>query len=100
MFVSEAKEHIQSLNQFLLQLESNQGSQDILNSMFRSAHTIKGSASAMEFSHIANIAHEMENVFDSLRQGRMKADDKVVDVIFECLDALEGMIACVEEGKA
>lgn len=98
LFVSEAKEHIQNLNQLLLELEHNPTG-DTLNSMFRSAHTIKGSAAAMELNHIANLAHEMENVLDSLRQGKMKVNSTIVDVLFECLDAIEGLIKDVEEGK-
>ena len=92
IFIEESQEHLQSLNQSLLGLESNPDDVKLLNEIFRVAHTIKGMAGTMGFVTIMNLTHEMENVLDSLRNGDFKANSHTIDVLFECLDYLETSI--------
>jgi two-component system chemotaxis sensor kinase CheA len=92
VFVEESKEHLQSLNTSLLELEKDPNNITVLNEIFRVAHTLKGMAGTMGFSHMTNLTHDMENVLDALRSKRIEADMAVVDVLFKCLDALEGYV--------
>ncbi len=92
VFVEESKEHLQNLNNSLLELEKEPNNITVLNEIFRVAHTLKGMAGTMGFSHMTNLTHNMENVLDALRSKRVEADMTVVDTLFKCLDALEGYV--------
>ena len=95
MFLEESREHLQALNDCLLELEHNPEDPSVLNEIFRSAHTIKGMSATMGFNEIAELTHEMENVLDLLRKNQLKADENIVDIIFKCVDALEQMIESI-----
>ena len=99
MFLEESREHLQSLNDCLLELEHNPEDAAVLNEIFRSAHTIKGMSATMGFTEIAELTHEMENVLDLLRKEQLKADEDIVDTIFKCVDMLEQMIENVAGGE-
>lgn len=92
IFIEESQEHLQSLNQSLLGLESNPNDIKLLNEIFRVAHTIKGMAGTMGFTTMMNLTHEMENVLDAIRNGRIKVNSHIIDILFECLDYLESSI--------
>lgn len=89
IFIDETKEHLQSLNQSLLQLEQNPEDTSVLNEIFRVAHTLKGMSGTMGFTKMAKLTHDMENVLQALRNNQIKATSKLVDLLFKCLDALE-----------
>lgn len=93
IFIDESKEHLQGLNQSLLQLEQNPQDTAMLNEIFRAAHTLKGMAGTMGFSRMATLTHDMENVLHALRSGEIKATTKLIDLLFKCLDALENYVA-------
>lgn len=93
IFIDESKEHLQGLNQSLLQLEQNPQDSAMLNEIFRAAHTLKGMAGTMGFSRMATLTHDMENVLHALRSGEIKATTKLIDLLFKCLDALENYVA-------
>ena len=99
-FKAEAREHLQVVNQALLDLEKNPNDLAILDIIFRSAHTLKSSSAAMEYTHISNLTHEMENVLDVLRTGDVSATNDTVDILFECTDFLEAMVNDVSKGKS
>ncbi len=67
VFVEEAKEHLQSLNDSLLALEKDITNYALINEIFRVAHTLKGMAGTMGFENMANLTHEMENVLEGIR---------------------------------
>lgn len=92
MFLEEAREHLQTLNQSILELENNPEDLSILDVIFRSAHTIKGMSATMGFTTIAELTHEMENILDYLRRGDMKATKEIIDTIFKCVDSLEQLV--------
>ncbi|MGQ9629632.1 MAG: chemotaxis protein CheW [bacterium] len=98
MFSDEASEHLQALNQSLLELENDPGNLEVLGEIFRSAHTLKGMSATMGFDKIANLTHEMESVLDKLRRGEMRATTETIDTLFKCLDTLESSIATVVSG--
>ncbi len=89
IFIEEAKEHVQNLNHSLLQLEKNPNDMVILNEIFRVAHTLKGMAGTMGFNKMTTLTHDMEDVLQLIRNGEMKINTKLVDILFKCLDALE-----------
>ena len=67
IFVEEAKEHLQNMNDVLLELEKNPSHLGHINEIFRVAHTIKGMSGTMGFHNMANLTHEMENVLQAAR---------------------------------
>jgi len=95
IFVEEAKEHLQQLNTSLLQLEKNNKDKAILNEIFRVAHTLKGMAGTMGFFKMQTLTHHMEDVLDMLRNERIVVNPDMVDILFECLDALETYVNTV-----
>ncbi len=92
IFVEESREHLQSLNASLLGLEKNNRDKAVLNEIFRVAHTIKGMSGTMGFVKMQRLTHDMEDILDDFRKERMVADSNSVDVLFKCLDALEGYV--------
>lgn len=89
LFIEESQEHLQALNDNLLDLEKHSGDLDIVNTIFRSAHTLKGMAGAMHFDQMAHLTHEMESSLDQLRSGKLRVTEEVVNVLFESLDVLQ-----------
>lgn len=89
IFIDETKEHLQGLNEALLQLEQNPQDIATLNEIFRVAHTLKGMSGTMGFNKMAKLTHDMENVLHALRNNEIKVTPNLVDTLFMCLDALE-----------
>ena len=89
VFVEEAKEHLQSMNESLLELEKDISNSSIINELFRVAHTLKGMAGTMGFTNMANLTHEMENVLEGVRSNKILLNEDIIDIIFECFDALD-----------
>lgn len=92
IFIEESKEHLQGLNQSLLQLEQNPGDTAMINEIFRVAHTLKGMSGTMGFSKMAKFTHDMEDVLDALRSDQIKISPALIDTLFKCLDALENYL--------
>jgi two-component system chemotaxis sensor kinase CheA len=99
MFMSEASEHLQSLNENMLKLEANPGDSEALACVFRSSHTIKGMAATMSFNSMSRLTHEMETALDFYRKVKMALDHEVINTTFECLDKLEKLNDEVKSGK-
>ncbi|HWR61776.1 MAG TPA: chemotaxis protein CheA [Clostridia bacterium] len=95
IFIEESQEHLQGLNQSLLGLETNPKDMKILNEIFRVAHTIKGMAGTMGYSGITNLTHQMENVLDAIRNGKVEVNTAIIDILFECLDYLDNSISII-----
>lgn len=92
MFVEEAQEHLQILNQALLDLEKKGFDKELMNAAYRIVHTIKGSASVLGIDAIGDLAHVMEDLFDLLRADRDILDSDVLDLLFKSLDIIESMV--------
>lgn len=97
LFIEESKEQLQRLNQYLIEIEANPESVEGVNEIFRVAHTLKGMAGTMGFKSIASLTHSMENTLDAIKSRKLKPAQNVTDVLFECLDVLENLIAKVIE---
>ncbi|SDM98329.1 two-component system, chemotaxis family, sensor kinase CheA [Paenibacillus sp. yr247] len=98
MFIDESKEHLQSLNENLLSLESSPQDISIVHNIFRSAHTLKGMSATMGFEDIAALTHEMENVLDLVRNSKVEMNPFIFDCIFKSLDSLESMVEDIIQG--
>lgn len=95
IFIEESQEHLQGLNQSLLGLETNPKDMKILNEIFRVAHTLKGMAGTMGYTGITSLTHQMENVLDDIRNGKVEVNTAIVDILFECLDYLDNSISSI-----
>lgn len=95
LFIDETKEHLQSLNEHILELEKEPENADTINEIFRAAHTLKGMAGTMGYTRMQRLTHDLENVFQEIRNGNMKATAKLIDILFRGLDALEGYLEII-----
>ncbi len=98
-FVLEAGEQISELNEALLRLETSPDDSDAVNMIFRAAHTLKGNSATLGFMDISSLAHKIENVLDSVRQGALEITGEIVDTLFEALDGLEAMVDSASKGN-
>ena len=89
IFLDETNEHLQNLNTQILSLEQDPGNMDTVNEIFRAAHSLKGMAGTMGYKRMQNLTHDMENVFSEVRNGNITVQASMIDVLFQCLDALE-----------
>lgn len=89
IFIDETKEHLQSLNTQILNLEQDPENADTINEIFRAAHSLKGMAGTMGYKRMQLLTHDMENVFSEVRNGNVKVKANMIDILFQCLDALE-----------
>jgi two-component system chemotaxis sensor kinase CheA len=98
MFIEESKEHLQSCNEHLLELENNPEDLGIVNEIFRSAHTLKGMSATMGYEDIADLTHKMENVLDAIRNAKIRVTTEIIDVVFQAVDDLEEMVLDIAAG--
>ncbi len=99
IFKAESDEHLQQLNDSLLGLEQNPNEMEYINTMFRSAHTLKGMSATMGFSTISELTHEMENLMDMVRKSQVDVSNELIDILFECLDTLEALVDTVDSDE-
>ena len=98
LFLEESKEHLQVLNEQLLVLEKEHENKGAIDEIFRSAHTLKGMSATMGFEGIADLTHNMENLLDKLRSGKLNVNQEINDVLFRCVDTLESMVESIIAG--
>ncbi len=98
-FLQEASEMLEGLDNYFVQLENNPEDRTLLNEIFRTAHSIKGSAGFIGLNRIVEVAHHAENVLNQLRTGNMRAEPAVVDIILEAMDALKVLVNEVRTGE-
>lgn len=103
-FLAEAEEIVEQLGTELADLadmaDSGDLNPDILNSIFRGAHSLKGLAGMFGFTEIAELSHNMENLLDYLRLGKIPLDHKVMKVIFAAHELLTSLVRSLSEGEA
>jgi two-component system chemotaxis sensor kinase CheA len=98
LFISESREHLHSMNELIVFLEKESGDREKIDSLFRSAHSIKGMAASMGFGGIAELAHKLEDLMDRVRKGILTFDAGAADLLLEGADCLENMILDVAQG--
>ena len=97
IFIDESNEHLQNLSDGIMILEKEPDNSDTINEIFRAAHSLKCMAGTMGYKRMQNLTHDMENVFSEVRNGNIKVDSRMVDVLFQCLDALEQYVNNIQE---
>jgi two-component system, chemotaxis family, sensor kinase CheA len=100
MFVAECREHLQELNLAVVRIEEQPDDRATVDEIFRIAHSLKGMSATMGFEGMAALTHQMEDVFELLRQRSGGLARETVDVLLECLDALAGAIDAIEADGA
>ncbi len=98
-FVEEAREHCSRMSDGLLNLEQSPGDAEIINGLFRSAHTIKGSSRMMKLSGVTELAHKMEDVLDAVRGGKILLAASVSESLFRGVDALSDLLDRITAGE-
>ena len=97
IFIDETAEHIQSLSDNIMALENEPEDHDVINEIFRAAHSLKGMAGTMGFKRMQHLTHDMENVFQEVRNDKIKVNGDIIDILFQCLDAIEGYLNIIKE---
>jgi len=95
LFIEEAREHIGELTRSLLVLEKDSENIEVVNMLFRSAHTLKGSSGMMGYADLQGLTHAMEDVFDDMRMGK-KPSSNLISVLLECVDALSSKLENIQ----
>jgi two-component system chemotaxis sensor kinase CheA len=96
-FIRESEEAITQLNNSLLDLEADPQDRAAMDSIFRTAHTLKGNFGAMGFEDASDLAHAMEDLLDAMRQGEMAVTTDRMDLIFAGVDMIEVIVGEVEQ---
>lgn len=96
-FLIEAFEMVEQLDQDLVELENNPEDLDLLNRIFRVAHTIKGSSSFLNFDVLTHLTHNMEDVLNKARRGELKITPDVMDVILESIDLMKALLSVIRD---
>lgn len=92
LFISEALEHLQTLNQMTLALEQDPDSADALEQIFRSAHTIKGMAATMGYADLSQLAHALEDLLDRVRRNEQAVTPSLIELAFAGVDGLSTLV--------
>ena len=98
-FIVESYENLDQLDQDLVGLEQNPGEVNILSSIFRTIHTIKGTCGFIGFSKLESVAHVGENLLSKLRDGELVLDPPITSALLAMVDAIRQMLSCIEESQ-
>lgn len=98
-FIAEAKEHLETIEPNLLELEKAPDNLALLNDIFRPMHSLKGASGFLGLNRINHLAHKSENILDELRKGSMQVTSEIMDVILASTDALRQMIDNLESSN-
>ena len=92
MFFDEAEEYIRDLNDDILILEENTENTEVINAIFRAAHSLKGMAATMGFDELTDLTHKLENVLDLIREEKIYLDAEMIDALFEGIDLINELV--------
>lgn len=98
MFVDESLENMDVLYDKLLELEQHPTDKSIIEEIFRAAHTLKGMSATMNYHHLAELTHALENIFDGIRYDRITVQADMMDDILETVDHLQAMVEDIANG--
>ena len=96
-FITESMDHLQAIEVKMVDLEVSPGDHEIINSIFRGFHTIKGVSGFLNLSDVNELSHRTETLLDLCRQGKIPITSPIIDVVFETVDAIKGMVRDVSE---
>lgn len=96
-FLVEAFELVEQIDHDLVELESNPEDLELLNRIFRVAHTVKGSSSFLNFDVLTKLTHHMEDVLNKARHGDLKINPDIMDVVLESIDKMKTLLNCIRD---
>jgi len=99
LFLEESEDQIEELNANLLKLESDHSNPDIINDIFRAAHSLKSSAAFVGLLNLSDLAHKMENLLQKIREDKLSVNVTLVNLLFECFDLIKVVIDAVGQGE-
>ncbi len=99
IFLEESEDQIEELNANLLKLESDHSNPDIINDIFRAAHSLKSSAAFVGLLNLSDLAHKMENLLQKIREDKLSVNVTLVNLLFECFDLIKVVIDAVGQGE-
>lgn len=97
-FYVEAAEHLEHMEAALLQLESSPEDSELLNTIFRAAHSIKGASTTFGLDAVGNFTHVLENLLDRMREGKVSVNGEIVEILLTSSDVIQGLIAAAKDG--
>ncbi len=98
IFLEETKELIEQFEKSLLELEKQPNNTDAIQSLFRAAHTIKGSSSSLGFDSLAKFTHSLESLMDMVRSSKLSLNQNIINILFKGLDFIQEAVDDIEEG--
>lgn len=99
LFFEESDDNLQTLNDSILELEQEPDNIDLINSIFRVAHTLKGMSATMGYDVMTKLTHKMEDMFDLFKTGKMKINTDHISLVFKCLDKLQELVDDLRDDK-
>ncbi len=99
IFLEEADDQLQELNRNLLDMEKNPEDADIINNIFRAAHSLKSSAAFVGLNDLSELAHKMENLLQGVRDKTLRINPEIIDLLFKCFDKINKVIELVSKGE-
>jgi two-component system, chemotaxis family, sensor kinase CheA len=99
IFLEESEDQIEELNANLLKLEEDHSNPDIINDIFRAAHSLKSSAAFVGLYNLSDLAHKMENLLQKIREDKITVNVTLVNLLFECFDLIKEVIDAVGQGQ-
>src|SRR5512140_3637451 len=100
LFITETREHLRSFSGLIVALEKDAEDRENIDSLFRTAHSIKGMAAAMGYGELATLAHKIEDLMDKVRKKVFPFDRAIADLLLEGSDFLEAMLNDIEANVA
>ncbi|HEY4601576.1 MAG TPA: chemotaxis protein CheA [Cerasibacillus sp.] len=98
IFIDESTEHLNTMSDYMLELEKNPSDKSIIEEIFRAAHTLKGMSATMGYNDMADLTHKLENVFDAIRYDKLNVQVDMMDVLFEVHEQLLAMVEDIANG--
>ena len=99
IFLEESEDQIEELNANLLRLENDHNNPEIINDIFRAAHSLKSSAAFVGLYNLSDLSHKMENLLQKIREGKLSINVNLVNLLFECFDLIKEVIDAVARGE-
>jgi two-component system, chemotaxis family, sensor kinase CheA len=98
IFMEESREHLDKLGSLSLEMEKDPENMEVINAIFREAHSIKGMAASMGYTPISELTHKVEDLMDLIRKGEIGASSHIVDVMLRSTDVLAAQLNAIETG--
>ncbi|MBN2071769.1 MAG: chemotaxis protein CheA [Candidatus Krumholzibacteriota bacterium] len=96
-FLTDAEDLVQQMENIFIELEEYPGNVELINNLFRSIHTLKGSSSFMGFKVLAGLAHAVENILDSVRSNRYEFTEDIINVIFDSFGLIKNLLEDIQK---